>query len=181
MSGFLFLHLRKKMVNRNEIVAAEFFQRYINTSKEADVIRSISKNTRQVKKLLDKLPRKKIDFAYAEGKWTVKEMLQHIIDAERVFTYRAMTFSRKDGTALPGFDENNWASHAEASKRDWQDLLKEFKALRKATELLFESFSDDQLRATGTASGHPINVLALGFIISGHVEHHLRIIKERYL
>ena len=181
MSGFLFLHLRKKMVNRNEIVAAEFFQRYINISKGEDVVKSIHKTTRQVKKILEELPKKKIDFAYAEGKWTIKELFQHVIDAERVFTYRAMTFSRKDGTDLPGFDANSWAAHAEASKRNWQDLVKEFKAVRKATELLFESFSDDQLRATGTASGHPINVLALGFIISGHVDHHLRIIKERYL
>jgi hypothetical protein len=169
------------MISRKDIIAAEFFQRYVNMTEEPNVVKSITKNSRKFLKLIESIPKKKIDFAYAEGKWTIKELFQHIMDAERVFVYRALTFSRRDGTPLPGFDENSWTSHSGASKRDWKDLCKEFKALRSATEYLFESFTDEQLLATGTASGHPINVLALGFIISGHVEHHIKMIKERYL
>ena len=169
------------MASKKDAVAAEFFQHYINLVKEEDVAKAIRQNSNQFKKFLDKIPKKKIDYAYAEGKWTIKELLQHMIDAERVFTYRALTFSRKDGTPLPGFDENNWAANALASQRNWPELVKEFKALRKATEWLFGSFSEDQLLATGTASGHPINALALGFICAGHVAHHMEVIRERYL
>jgi uncharacterized damage-inducible protein DinB len=169
------------MASRKDIVAAEFFQRYINVLKEEDVIKAIRQNSRQFKKFLGKIPKKKVDYAYAEGKWTIKELLQHVIDAERVFTYRAVTFSRKDGTPLPGFDENNWAANAQTAHRSWLDLVKEFKALRKATECLFESFTEDQLLATGTASSHPINALALGFICAGHVAHHMQVLRERYL
>ena len=169
------------MASRKDVVAAEFFQRYVNVVKEDDVVKAIRENSSQFKKFLVRIPKKKIGYAYAEGKWTIKEMLQHMIDAERVFTYRALTFSRKDGTALPGFDENNWAANAQAGHRKWQELVREFKALRKATECLFESFTEDQLLATGTASGHPINTIALGFIIAGHVAHHMAVIRERYL
>jgi uncharacterized damage-inducible protein DinB len=169
------------MVTRKDVIAAEFFQRYLNLVKEDDVVKALKKNTKQFRKLLDSIPRKKIDYAYAEGKWTIKQLLQHVIDAERVFTYRAMTFSRKDATPLPGFDENQWADNAQTNHRQWSDLVNEFKAVRKSTELLFESFTEDQLLSTGTASSQPANALAFGFICAGHALHHIRIIKERYL
>jgi hypothetical protein len=171
------------MVTRDEVVAAEFYQRYIQATTEKEVIKALKKNTRAAKKFLKGLPRKKIDFAYAEGKWTIKELLQHVIDAERVFCYRALRFARKDTTPLAGFDENNWAAvvNPRAAERSWEGLLDEFKALRKSTELLFESFGEEELRAVGTASGHPINTLALGFITAGHLAHHINVIKERYL
>jgi hypothetical protein len=108
-------------------------------------------------------------------------MMQHMLDAERVFAYRALRFARKDATPLPSFDENSWAVHAPVASRDWDDLVEEFKILRKSTEMLFGSFNDDQLRFVGTASGQSINVLALGYICAGHVAHHMRIIRERYL
>ncbi len=171
------------MVSRNEIVAAEFYQGYIQATSEEEVVKALKKNTRAAKKFLQDIPRKKIDFAYAEGKWTLKELLQHIIDAERVFCYRALSFARKDTTLLPSFDENNWAAavNPRAAERKWNGLVDEFKALRKSTELLFESFGDEELRTVGTASGHPINALALGFITAGHLAHHITVIKERYL
>ena len=169
------------MVTRKNVIAAEFFQRYLNLVKEDDVVKALKKNTKQFRKLLDSIPKKKINYAYAEGKWTIKQLLQHVIDAERVFTYRAMSFSRKDATPLPGFDENQWADNAQTNHRQWADLVNEFKAVRKSTELLFESFTEEQLLSTGTASNHPANTLAFGFICAGHALHHLRIIKERYL
>jgi hypothetical protein len=169
------------MVNKKNIIAPEFPLRYINLVKENDVLKAIKKNTQRFKKFINQIPKKKINYAYAEGKWTIKEMLRHIIDSERVFAYRALSFSRKDPNALPGFDENNWGLHAQTINRKWNNLEDEFKALRKSTELLFESFSEEQLLSEGTASNYQINVIALGFVIAGHTEHHINIIKERYL
>jgi hypothetical protein len=107
--------------------------------------------------------------------------LQHIIDAERVFTYRALTFARKDKTPLPGFDENNWAAESRSAQRSWKDLRDEFKTIRKSTELLFGSLDQEQLLAEGIAGNHPANSLAMGFVCTGHLLHHIQIIKERYL
>ncbi len=179
--AFLFLHLHKKMATKKDIIAPEFPLRYINIVKEQDVVKAIKKNRYQFKKFLEKIPKKKINYAYADGKWTVKEILRHIIDAERVFTYRALCFARKDASPLPGFDENNWALNAQTIHRNWDDLIEEFKAVRKSTELLFESFTDEQLLSTGTVRDYTINVVALGFMLAGHAEHHMRIITERYL
>jgi DinB family protein len=169
------------MAAKKNIIAPEFPLRYINIVKEENVLKAIKKNTRTFKKCLDNIPKKKINYAYAEGKWTIKEMLRHIIDAERVFAYRALSFARKDAAPLPGFDENNWALNAQTIHRKWNDLVDEFKATRKSTELLFESFTEDQLLAQGTASNYSINVIAIGFVIAGHVEHHINIIREKYL
>jgi DinB superfamily len=107
--------------------------------------------------------------------------LQHVIDAERIFTYRALRFARKDHTPLPGFDENVFAENAKADKRDWYELLEEFKVVRKAPEYLFNSFDKDQLEATGLANNSPTYVLGIGFLLIGHSLHHQRIIEERYL
>ncbi len=169
------------MVSKKDISAPEFPSHYIKLIKEDDVLKAIKKNTRTFKKFINKIPKKKIDYAYAEGKWTIRESLRHIIDCERVFAYRALSFSRKDVNPLPGFDESSWALHAETKNRKWKDLIDEFDALRKSTELLFESFSQEQLLASGTASNYQINVIALGFVIAGHTQHHINIIKERYL
>jgi hypothetical protein len=169
------------MIPRSEIIPAEFYQGYIAMIKEEDFREAIRKNTRQFRKFLGNIPRKKFDHAYADGKWTIREMLQHIIDSERVFSYRALTFSRRDASPLPGFDENSWAAHAGGASRRWKDLLEEFKAVRTATEYLYESLSDEQLRFTGEANGRSLNGFTLGYIIPGHVAHHMRILQERYL
>jgi hypothetical protein len=108
-------------------------------------------------------------------------MLQHLIDAERIFAYRALRFARKDATPLPGFDENEYADNSKASKRDWDELLEEFKSLRRSTEIMFGSFDKNQLDAPGIASGKPVYVLGIGFILVGHINHHLKVLKERYL
>jgi hypothetical protein len=169
------------MLPRSEIIPAEFYQPYLDLVKEEDIQKALEKNTRQFRKFLKKIPRKKIDYAYAEGKWTIREMLQHIIDAERVFAYRAVTFSRLDANPLPGFDENTWAANSGASERSWNDLQEEWAAIRKATILLYDSLTDHQLGFRGQANGRPLNAFTIGYIIPGHVAHHMRILKERYL
>jgi hypothetical protein len=108
-------------------------------------------------------------------------MLQHIIDTERVFAYRGLCFARKDKTPLPGFDENLYADNASASKRDWPVMIAELKAVRRSSELLFGSFNKAQLNSIGIASNKPFNVLAIGFILVGHVKHHMNVVKDRYL
>ncbi|PWT70830.1 MAG: damage-inducible protein DinB [Bacteroidetes bacterium] len=169
------------MVSKKEAIAAEFYWNYINQVKENDVVKALKKNTSDFKKFLKKIPSKKIDYAYGEGKWTIKEVLQHMIDSERVFAYRALRFARMDTTPLPGFDEKQWTANAHIKNRKWDDLVKEFKSIRKGTEVLFASFDQDQLLSGGVANNKNINTLAIGYICSGHVAHHMKIIKERYL
>ncbi len=159
----------------------EYYHKYINQVEGDDLANIFKEQTCSFLEFLDELPKKKRNYRYAEDKWSIKEVLQHIIDAERVFAYRALCFARKDSTPLPSFDENNYAASAKVENRKWKDLLKEFKAVRTSTEILFNSFDDEQLDATGTASGKPVYVLAIGYIIAGHANHHIRVTKERYL
>jgi hypothetical protein len=169
------------MIPRTEIIGEEAYNGYIALIKENDFRDAIKKNTKQFRKLIEGIPRKKYDHAYAEGKWTIRQMLQHIIDAERVFAFRAVHLSRRDASPLPSFDENHWAANDGGASRRWKDLLDEFRAVREATELLYDALSDDQLRFTGTVRSLPLNAFTIGFIIPGHVTHHMRILEERYL
>jgi hypothetical protein len=159
----------------------EFYHNYINQVPEDDLMIAFKNQSPAVIDFFKKLPSNKIDYAYAPGKWTIKEVLQHIIDAERVFSYRALRFARKDATPLPGFDENLFAENAKAEKRIWDELIEEFEAVRKATEYLFGSFDDEQLGATGISNKRSVYVLAFGYIVIGHPVHHVNVIKERYL
>ncbi|HUP10969.1 MAG TPA: DinB family protein, partial [Niastella sp.] len=167
------------MVSKNDITVPDFFKTYINAVQEENLQEALVNNTRRFRKLLKQIPHKKINYAYAEGKWTIKELLQHIIDAERVFIYRALTFARRDPAPLPGFDENNWAITANAPKRKWNELVDEFKALRTANELFLNSLDDDQLMQSGSANNSSISVAGLAYVTAGHVAHHMRIIRER--
>lgn len=159
----------------------DHFHKYINQVKEDDLVKAFKKQTRSFLKFLDEMPKNKRDYRYAEDKWTIKEVLQHIIDAERVFAYRALCFARKDATPLPSFDENSYAANSKAEQRKWKDLVNEFRTVRQSTEILFSSFDDEQLETSGNASGKSNYVLGIGFIIAGHINHHITIIKERYL
>lgn len=158
----------------------EFYHNYINQVPENDLVMAFKNQTPVVIDFFQNIPGDKIDHAYAEGKWTIREVLQHIIDAERVFGYRALRFARKDPTPLPGFDENLFAKNSKADKRNWNDLLEEFKVVRKATEYLYSSFDDEQLNASGSSNNHSNYVLAFGYISVGHALHHVKITKERY-
>jgi superoxide dismutase len=171
----------KPIISRSRIIAAEYYQKYVQATNEATAIQAIKKSSAQLEKTISKISRKKSSYAYAAGKWTLHELLRHVIDTERVFAYRALSFSRKDQTPLPSFDQDHWAENANAGQLGWDELKKEFKAVRKSTEFLFASFNEEQLLQVGSASGNPINVLGLGFVIAGHRVHHQKIIKEKYL
>jgi hypothetical protein len=159
----------------------EYYHRYINQVNEDELAAAFAWQSKAIQPLLRNIPVDKIDYRYAEGKWTVKELLQHLIDAERIFAYRALCFARKDDTPLPGFDENMYAENCMVSARDWNEMLDEFWTVRKTTELMFNSFNKEQLDASGVASNSPTYVLGIGFIIAGHLNHHVAVLKERYL
>lgn len=127
------------------------------------------------------IPMDKYDYRYAEGKWTIKDIIQHLIDSERIFAYRALRFSRGDETALPGFEENMYADNAYGDDRSINDLLTEMSALRHANIMMFKSFKAEDMLRKGIASGYTVSVRAFGFLIIGHQNHHMKIFKERYL
>src|SRR5690606_40108636 len=117
------------------------------------------------------IPDEKYDLKSSPEKWTIKGVIQHMIDAERIFCYRALCFARKDTTPLPGFDENEYADTSMADTRNWDDLKMEFLAVRKSSEWLFKSFNEDQLMSSGISNNSSIYVLGIGYIIVGHVAH----------
>lgn len=158
-----------------------WFHNYINQVEEDDLLIAITNQTQHFIDFLASIPEQKRDFAYAPGKWTIKELLQHLVDAERIFAYRALCIARNDDTPLPGFDENSYVDHAKTGQRKWEHIVDEFRWLRKSNEMLFRDFDDAQLQAAGIASGKPVYVLAIGFIMVGHIRHHEKIIRDRYL
>ena len=159
----------------------EWYHNYIKQITEDDINTAFKVRTKSFLHFLDAIPKDKRDHRYAENKWTIRELLQHIIDAERVFTYRALRFARKDATPLHGFDENLFAETAKADKRKWNDLLDEFKAVRESSRIMFAAFDEEQLESAGTASNSPSYVNAIGYTLLGHAQHHQNIISERYL
>ena len=119
-------------------------------------------------------------YAYADGKWTVKEVLQHIIDTERIMAYRALRFSRKDATELPGFDENSFSDNSFANTRSMQHILEELVLMRKSTFALYQSLNEEQLVFLGTANGNKNCAATIGFFTIGHALHHFEVIKSKY-
>ncbi|WP_338410469.1 DinB family protein [uncultured Flavobacterium sp.] len=122
-----------------------------------------------------------LDYRYEPFKWSIKDIILHLIDSERIFAYRALRISRNDKTKLPGFEENDYVTYANASSRSLEDIINEYRSVRNATISLFNSFSDGQLKRIGNASDKEVSVRAIGYIILGHELHHIKIIKERYL
>ena len=161
---------------------AGHFANYINQSScEYALVEELEISVHRLIKFVQSIPMDKFDYRYAEGKWTIKDILQHLIDAERIFAYRALRFGRNDKTNLPGFEENDYAVKANAGKRSIQDLLTELAVVRQSTLSLFKSFSQEELLRIGIASDNPMSVRALGYVIIGHQNHHQRIFEERYL
>lgn len=156
------------------------YQNYINYTSGKDYTILVQQYQERITESWSAIPIEKINFAYGPNKWTIKQMFQHVIDTERIFAYRALAIARKEPAALLGFDENEYAKNATAANRNWKDMLIEWRVVRQSTNLLFTSFTEDQLKLMGTASGYPISVNALGFIIFGHALHHLQVLKERY-
>ena len=157
------------------------YHKYIQLVKETDLTEAFNHHLHNFSSFLQSIPEDKWDYRYAEGKWSIKEVVLHVIDTERIFNYRALCIARKDKTPLPGFDENNYAAHSKAAKRTRADLLEELQIVQQSTKKLFESFDEEQLQESGISNGNPIYVEGIGFIIIGHTLHHQKILEERYL
>lgn len=158
-----------------------YYKPYIDLVQSRNLIGSLREVNRQSLNLLKQLPPEKQDYRYDSGKWCVKEIVAHLIDAERVFAYRALRFARNDHTELPGYDHNMYIWSSKAILRDFYFMLEEFSLLRQSTIALFKSFDADMLSRQGMANGYSITVNALGFVIAGHELHHINVIKQRYL
>ncbi|HJS01486.1 MAG TPA: DinB family protein [Flavobacterium sp.] len=160
---------------------SEFYATYIKAAGNGDLHEDLEISLHDFIRFVQDIPMDKFDYRYAQGKWTIKEIIQHIIDAERVFSYRALRISRNDKTPLPGFDENDFVENTNANDRHLQSLLTELSIVRQSTLALFKSFSEEQLKRIGIASNNEISVRAIGFIIIGHQNHHKKVFQERYL
>ena len=159
----------------------EYFGRYINQVDEEDLTEGFKIQFSKIDKFLRSIDEEKANYAYAPGKWTLRELLQHVIDAERIFDYRALCFARNETLSLPSFDENLYADNSNANARIWKNLSDEFINVRRSTQDLFKSFSDEMLQQKGIANNNSTSVLSLGFIILGHVQHHIKVVEEKYL
>ncbi|MBS1534738.1 MAG: DinB family protein [Bacteroidetes bacterium] len=172
-------------MNIKQITSAEYAAYYApilhTVSDEYSLLEELEISVHRLIKFVQNIPMDKFDYRYAEGKWTIKDILLHLIDAERIFAYRALRFARRDRIPLASFDEDAYVISAGANQRNIQDLLSELATVRQATLALFKTFSDDDLLQIGQASGQPMSVRALGFVIIGHQNHHQKIFQERYL
>ena len=159
----------------------EYYQRYIDQVTETDLNAALENQVAEMKEFLSGISEERSLFAYAEGKWTIREVLQHMIDTERIFCYRGLCIARKETASLPGFEENDYAANSGANLRSWKSLCEEMFLLRESTIRLFNSFPPGALDLSGIANQKPVNTLAIGFIIAGHFNHHKNVIRERYL
>lgn len=159
----------------------KYIQRYLDLIPSENWLEELKKSSEKTVSLYSYLTEEQSNFAYAEGKWSLKIVLQHLIDAERIFVYRALRFSRNDRTELPGWDEEEYAKHYFSKEKSLKNLIEEFEHLRKSTVLFFENINPKTLSQKGIANHNEISVETIGKLIVGHNIHHLNIIKERYL
>lgn len=158
----------------------DFYQGYIDQVTTENVIQALIKQGQKTYALIQQLTDEEADSRYADGKWSVREVLGHIIDTERIMAYRALCISRGETTRLPGFDQDDYVENANFGERSLQSLSTEYDALRNANISLFNSLDENQIMRTGTASGVNTSVRALAYIIAGHEKHHLNILEEKY-
>ncbi len=158
-----------------------YYRTYIEALGEVTLMDTLRKQLKNYPQFLASIPQDKLTYRYAEGKWTVAEVLLHVLDTERVFQYRALRFARKDVTPLPGFNQDDYVPNSDANSRSIEQFIKEYKAIRESTISLFETFDAATLKRKGVASNSPMSVAAIGFIMCGHQKHHRNILRERYL
>lgn len=157
------------------------FRNYVEYVKDQDILQALRQSGRQTAELIRSIPEEKGEHRYGPDKWSIKEVLCHMMDVERVFIYRALRFSRTDKTPLEGFDENMYAPQANAHSRTLVQLTREIENLRASTIDFVTSCTPEMLERTGIANGYEISVLALAYATAGHETHHYKLFKERYI
>jgi hypothetical protein len=160
---------------------ATYFEKYISLVPEGEIVETLGLQIDSTLSLIRGLSAAQGDLRYAPGKWSVKEVIGHLIDTERIFAYRALRFARNDATPLPGFDENGFVANADFGSRSLADLAEEFEHTRKSKVCLFKNLDGDSSPRIGVASDNKLSVRAIAYIIAGHELHHLGILRSRYL
>jgi uncharacterized damage-inducible protein DinB len=160
---------------------APYYNGYILLIEGDDVMPVLNSQVAELRSMIAGVPEEKGSYAYAEGKWTVKELLSHVIDGERIFSYRILRVSRGDKTPIEGFEQDEYIENSNANNRSFADLLDEFELQRRSNLLMVNNISDEGSKRMGTASDNPVSVRALTYVMAGHVTHHVNILKERYL
>lgn len=158
-----------------------YFEKYISQVDAENHLAVLSTYSESLEFFYNSLPEAKADFAYAPDKWTLKDLLQHVVDTERIMSYRLLRIARKDETPLASFDENTYSVNARAGERSFDSIKEEFLAVRKSTDLLIRSLQTNQLSSAGVASGNRTTANALIYIIFGHMLHHKSVVEQRYL
>lgn len=158
-----------------------YFAKYIDLVQGDSPVAAKEAHAKTLQDFFHAIPINQADYRYEPGKWTIKSVLQHVIDTERIFSYRLLRIGRHDTTPLASFDENGFAENAHADQRSWPELLAEFDAIRAGTDMLIASLPESALQQRGTASNQPVTANAIAYMIYGHLLHHQRILEERYL
>ncbi len=160
---------------------APYYKNYIDYIEGDNIIKILRDQLSRTVKLFKSIPEEKGDYAYAKGKWSIKEVLGHITDSERIFAYRALCIARGEKKSLPGFEQDDYVREGNFNDRTLKDIIEEYIQLRKSNIFLFNSFSEDALNRRGLANNYEVTVRALFFIIAGHELHHINILKEKYI
>ena len=159
---------------------APYYETYISKVPEGDIIAVLEKQHKEMTDFLENIQKDKSNFSYAPGKWSVKEVIGHINDVERVFGYRALRISRKDETPIPGFEQDDYVANSNLKNIPIGDSIKEFSFLRQGNLMMFKSFADEMWLNKGIASNNNVTVRAIAYIIAGHADHHIGVLKEKY-
>jgi hypothetical protein len=158
-----------------------YYERYISLVPDGDVLSTLTEQLDSTLSTLRSLPEEKASFRYAPGKWSVKELVGHVIDGERIFAYRALRFARNDKTPLPGFEQDDYINNATFDDCKLSDLIDEFEHVRRGNLLMFRQLNDEAWTRRGVASDAEVSVRALAYILAGHERHHMKVLKEKYL
>jgi hypothetical protein len=157
-----------------------YYDRYISLIGDDDIIEFLDEQRITSEKFLKTFTEDQGNYSYADGKWTVKEVIGHVIDTERIMAYRALAFARSEGQSLPGFEQDDYVAESNFKQRTLDDIINEFRTVRESNILLFKSLDEEILNRRGTASGSEVTVLALIYIIAGHEKHHMNTLREKY-
>lgn len=160
---------------------APYYKNYVDKIEGDSILDYLNQQTKELQSILNSFPESKGNHTYADGKWTVKEVIGHMMDTERVFSFRAFSIARGEKQPLPGFEQDDYVKEGKFNSRNLFDLIYEYRLMRESNLLLFRNFDDEMLKKRGTASGYEVTVNALLFMIAGHTQHHIDLLKERYL
>jgi uncharacterized damage-inducible protein DinB len=159
---------------------SEYYQQYIDLVKDDNILKVLTEQNKETQNILNSFPKDKGEFRYAEGKWTIKEIIGHLMDVERIFAYRALSIARGEKKSLPGFDQDEYAKNGMFNQGTLSDLNYEFRLLRECNILLFKGLDKSVWQNRGLANDTEVTVLALMYMIAGHEKHHTNILNERY-